>query len=193
MKKNIRTIGIDDAAFERRKSSQTFVFGVIVRGSSLVEGVLRTEIEVDGMDATSKIGQMIIESKFHKQLRTIILNSTTIGAFNIINVNMLHKITGLQILTILSRVPDHEEVKKALSHLADYEDRYEILLNSPPLQKIEYENKLGQKCTVHIQQVGFENVIEIKNILKNIVGSSCLPECLRLADLIGQSFKDFIF
>ena len=55
MKENNRTIGIDDAAFNREKSTKTFVFGVVVRGYSLVEGVLRTEVQIDGISATKKI------------------------------------------------------------------------------------------------------------------------------------------
>ena len=55
VKSNIRTIGIDDAAFQREKSSKTFVFGVVIRGHSFAEGILRTDVEIDGMNATDKI------------------------------------------------------------------------------------------------------------------------------------------
>ena len=102
VKENIRTIGIDDAAFKRDLSSNTFVFGVIVRGYSLVEGVLRTKVKIDGLDATEKIGNMICESKFYEQLRAIFLRSSTIAAFNIIDMGMLYNKTALPIVTLFS-------------------------------------------------------------------------------------------
>ena len=193
MKKQIRTIGIDDAAFTRDKSSKTFVFGVIVRGSNLVEGIVKTEIVVDGLDATNKIGKMIIQSKFSNQLKAIILNSTTIGAFNIINMYELYEITGIPVITILTKLPNDEEVEKALSNFTDFQKRFETLQNNPSREVIIFENQNKQKCKVYVQQIGLESIREVKMLLSFIVNSSCVPECLRLADLIGKSFKDFIF
>ncbi|MCE7741168.1 MAG: DUF99 family protein [Candidatus Heimdallarchaeota archaeon] len=192
MKENIRTIGIDDAAFDRAKSTKTFVFGIIVRGYNLVEGVLRTEISIDGIEATKRITSMIVKSKYHEQLRAIFLRSSTIAAFNIIDMNMLSKTTSIPVITVLSEMPDENDVKKALSNLPDWENRLEILNRNPPIEKIRYINKEGRECEVLIQQVGLSSKSDIKNILQISSYSSCIPECLRLADKIGQSFKDYI-
>lgn len=191
MKAHIRTIGIDDAAFQRSKSSKTFVFGVVVRDYSLIEGILRTEVEIDGLDATSKIAEMILHSRFQDQLKAIILGSSTIAAFNVIDLSLLNKKTKIPIINILNQLPDDKEVKKALSHLSDWELRYKILTNNPPIQNIEFENQIGNKYKTNIQQVGFSGLKEVKNILKITSFSSSIPECLRIADLIGQSFKTF--
>ena len=191
MKVHIRTIGIDDAAFQRSKSSKTFVFGVVVRDYSLIEGILRTEVEIDGLDATSKIAEMIMQSKFQDQLKAIILGSSTIAAFNVIDLSLLNEKTKIPIINILNQLPNDTEVKKALSHLSDWELRYEILTNNPPIQSIEFENQIGNTYKTNIQQVGFSGLKEVKNILKITSFSSSTPECLRIADLIGQSFKTF--
>ncbi len=191
MKSNIRTIGIDDAAFQRGKSSKTFVFGVIVRGHNLVEGVLRTDVEIDGMDASDKISKMIIESKFHNQLKAVVLGSATIGAFNIIDLNFLYEQTSLPIITILTQFPKSNEVEEALSHLPDGKKRYKILTSNPLIQEAEFVNQTGRKCEVYIQQIGFEDIKIVKNILHITSYSSSIPECLRLADMIGRSFKSF--
>ena len=191
MKSNVRTIGIDDAAFQREKSSKTFVFGVVIRGYSLVEGVLRTEIEIDGMDATDKICSMITKSKFHKQLKAIILGSSTIGAFNIINLNFLYEQTSIPAITVLPQLPKSNEVKEALSHLQDWKNRYDILDSNPPIHKMEFLNQIGRKCNAYVQQIGFEEIEMVKDILQITSYSSATPECLRLADLIGRSFKSF--
>ncbi|MCG3215251.1 MAG: DUF99 family protein [Candidatus Heimdallarchaeota archaeon] len=192
MKSNVRTIGIDDAAFQREKSSKAFVFGVIIRGYSLVEGVLRTEVEVDGKDATERICQMLIQSKFHNQVKSIFLGSATIAAFNIIDLNFLYEHTSIPVVTILSQIPNEDEVKNAISHLVDWKKRYEILSSNPPIQQINFVNQLGRKCSMYIQYAGFERITEVQKLLEIASYSSCIPECLRLADLIGQSFKSFI-
>ncbi len=191
MKENIRTIGIDDSAFDRLKSTKTFVFGIIVRGNSLVEGVLRTEIQIDGLKATEKIVSMITNSKYHKQLKAIFLRSSTIAAFNIIDMNLLYEKTSIPVITILTERPDEDNVENAISNLDDWKDRLNILNKNPPIKEISFYNKERRECVVLVQQVGL-NMSEIKKLLKISCYSSCIPESLRLADKIGQSFKGFI-
>jgi len=192
VKENIRAIGIDDSAFLRDESTKAFVFGVIVRGHTLVEGILRTDVEIDGWDATDKISEMIITSKFTNQLKAIILGSSTIAAFNIIDLRRLFNQTSIPVLTVLSHYPEEKEVKQALSHLADWEKRYEMLYSNPNIQKIEYKNQIERQCKIYAQHIGFKSKKEVKELLQITSFSSCIPECLRLADLIGQSFKDYI-
>ena len=192
MKKNIRTIGIDDAAFDRNKSSKVFVFGVVVRGNDLVEGILRTQVTVDGLDATENIISLLNKSKFKEQVKAIILGSATIAAFNIIDMNEIYQETNIPIISILHELPDNIEVKKALSHLPDWEKRHEILISNPTLERIEFTNQSGRQCKIYVQYLGFEDINEVKNLIKNTTFTSCIPESLRLADMIGQNFKDFI-
>jgi endonuclease V-like protein UPF0215 family len=192
VKKNIRTIGIDDAAFDRKNSSKVFIFGVIVRGHDLVEGVLRTEVTVDGLDATEEIINMINKSKFKNQVKVIVLGSATIAAFNIINMNEVFRRTTIPIISILHELPNEVEVKKALTHLPDWERRHEILASNPTLEKIEFTNQSGRDCCIYVQYLGFKDIVEVRNLIKNTTYTSCVPESLRLADLIGQNFKDYI-
>ncbi|MCG3226441.1 MAG: DUF99 family protein [Candidatus Heimdallarchaeota archaeon] len=192
MKKNIRIIGIDDAAFQRESSTNTFVFGVIMRGYNLVEGILRTTVKVDGLDATEKISKMIIESKFIDQLKAIVLGSSTIAAFNIIDLRKLYENTSIPVMTVLSQLPNEKEVKGALSHLVDWEERYEVLKLNPPLQKMEFKNQMNRICNTYVQHIGLKDEKEVKELLQFTTYSSSIPEGLRLADMIGQSFKNYV-
>lgn len=192
MKDNVRFIGIDDAAFNREKSQKTFVFGVVMRGHNLIEGILRTDIMVDGLDATTKIRKMINESKFIGQLKVIILGSSTIGAFNLINFKKLYTETNIPIISVFSTLPDEKKVKAALKHLSDGDERFKILSSNPTIQEIEYVNQSGRNCKMYVQQMGLSNLEDVREILKISSFTSSLPECLRIADLIGQSFKDHI-
>lgn len=191
MKGYIRTIGVDDAAFQRKTSKNAFVFGVIVRGYNLVEGILRTLVEVDGWDATEKISEMIASSKYVTQLRAIILGSSTIAAFNIIDLRKLFDITDIPVITILPARPHEEDVKTALSNLEDWNERYSILSSNPPIEEIVFKNQVGKQYKKFFQQVGFTNTEQVREIIEISTYSSSIPECLRLADMIGQSFKNY--
>jgi endonuclease V-like protein UPF0215 family len=191
MKDCIRTIGVDDAAFQRKTSKNAFVFGVIVRGYNLVEGILRTMVEVDGWDATEKISEMIASSKYVTQLRAIILGSSTIAAFNIIDLRKLFDITKIPVITILSTLPNEEDVKTALSNLENWNERYNVLSSNPPIEEILFKNQIGKQYKKFFQQVGFTNTEQVREIIEISTYSSSVPECLRLADMIGQSFKNY--
>ena len=193
MKNFIRTMGIDDAAFQRKDSQKTFIFGVIVRGYNLVEGILRTSVKVDGWDATERIIQLIKTSKVSQQLKAVIFGSATIAAFNIIDLNELYREIRIPLLVILQSKPNEKEVRKALQNLGDWEERLLLLNRNPPMEKISFDNQIGQRYERYIQHIGFKNKDEIKKILHISTYTSAVPECLRIADLIGQSFKDYIF
>ncbi len=191
MKDCIRTIGVDDAAFQRKASKKAFVFGVIVRGYNLVEGILRTMVEVDGWDATEKIGEMIASSKYVSQLRAIILGSSTIAAFNIIDLRRLFDITNIPVITILPTLPNEEDVKKALSHLENWREKHNVLSSNPAIEEIAFKNQIGKQYKKFFQQVGFTNTEQVRKVIEISTHSSSIPECLRLADMIGQSFKNY--
>lgn len=191
MKDHIRTIGIDDAAFNRNKAKKSFVFGVIVRGNNLTEGILRTTIDIDGWDATKQISKMILTSKYVPQLKAILLASATIGAFNIINLNELYEVTNIPVIIILSKKPNEANVKLAISKLEKWEERFEILVRNPPIEKLSFVNQAGEKYNKYFQQVGLKNTNKVREIIELTTYTGSIPECLRLADMIGQSFKDY--
>jgi len=62
IKFEIRVLGVDDGVFIPHSKGLVDVVGVVFRGGYWLDGVMRTEIEVDGLDATEKIASMIIES-----------------------------------------------------------------------------------------------------------------------------------
>ncbi|MHA1115346.1 MAG: endonuclease dU [Candidatus Heimdallarchaeaceae archaeon] len=192
MKTKIRTIGIDDAAFDRNRSKKTFIFGVITRGYDIVEGILRSEIEVDGLDATEKIIKMIQKSKFVTQLKTIFLASSTIAAFNVIDMNALYEQLDIPVITILSKKPDEEKIRRAIMHLEDGEKRYNTLFSNPPMKSIKFKNQIGREFKAVVQYVGIDEINEVREIIEKASFTSFLPESLRIADLIGQTFKDYI-
>ena len=77
IKNEVRVLGIDDASFDKHNDKHTKIIGVMYRGGNFMDGVLTTEATVDGDDATDKIADMIIKSKFIKQLQFIRWSNST--------------------------------------------------------------------------------------------------------------------
>lgn len=77
MKAEIRVIGIDDGFSRRRKK---IVVGVVFRGGLWVDGVLCSGVNVSGTSLGRRLGTMVTESRFHKELRFAILHGAMLGS-----------------------------------------------------------------------------------------------------------------
>jgi len=77
VKPEIRMLGIDDGSFQPHTKGMVDVVGVVFRGGYWLDGVMRTEVEIDGTDATDKIASMIMNSPHYEQLRVVVLNGVT--------------------------------------------------------------------------------------------------------------------
>ena len=93
-------LGVDDGAFTPHVKGQVLVIGVVFRGGYWLDGVMHTEIAVDGFDSTDKISSMITSSPHYKQLRVVMLNGITFAGFNIVDVKKLNMATKLPIVTV---------------------------------------------------------------------------------------------
>ena len=54
VKSEIRVLGIDDGRFVPHTKGTVEIVGVVYRGGYWFEGVMHTEITIDGIDATKK-------------------------------------------------------------------------------------------------------------------------------------------
>ena len=100
VKREIRVLGVDDGVFVPQKRGKALIVGVVYRGGLWLDGVMHTEIEVDGLDATEKIASMIKSSPHYAQLRVIMLNGLTFAGFNIVDIKRLYGETGLPVIVV---------------------------------------------------------------------------------------------
>ena len=75
-------LGIDDGKFIPHTKGDVIVVGIVFRGGCSIDGVMHTEIPIDGLDATEKLVQMINSSPHHHQLRLVMLNGVSLAGFN---------------------------------------------------------------------------------------------------------------
>ena len=74
IKPEIRVLGVDDGIFVPRTKGTVDVIGVVYRGGYWIDGVMRTEVTIDGMDATKNIAEMIKKAPHYAELRIVILD-----------------------------------------------------------------------------------------------------------------------
>lgn len=177
MKKEIRVLGIDDSPFEFEDKTVK-VIGTFFRGGTWLEGVLSTEVEVDGEDATLKLIELVNKSKFKPQLQAILLDGIAVGGFNVINIKSLQQRTGIPAVVIIRKMPDFKKLEKTLKKLG-MGKKYLLMEKAGKPQEIKI--KSGK---IFVQLAGL-NLAEAKKIMQICCTRSNIPEPIRAAHLIG--------
>lgn len=182
VKQEIRVVGIDDGVFIPHKKGVADVFGVVFRGGYWLDGVMKTAVAVDGMDATEKIAEMIKASPHYAQIRIIMLNGITFAGFNVVNIKKLSEFTNLPVIAVTREKPDFDDIRKALTHLPEGEERWKIIENASRL--ISVRSRAGE-APVYVQVAGISRE-DAEKIVKETSTRSNVPEALRVAHLIAS-------
>jgi len=182
VKPEIRVLGIDDGIFVPHTKGIVDVVGIVYRGGYWLDGVMRTEIEIDGMDATEKIASMVMNSPHYDQLRVVMLNGITFAGFNVMDIQKLFKKLKLPIIAVTRDRPDLEEIRSALMNLPEFEKRWEAIQNAGKI--IEVSTRRGEEA-VYMQIVGISEK-DAEKVLKSTSTRSNIPEALRVAHIIAS-------
>jgi endonuclease V-like protein UPF0215 family len=182
VKPEIRVLGVDDGVFTPHSKGVATVVGVVYRGGYWLDGAMRTEVEIDGMDATEKIASMITSSPHYDQLRVVMLNGVTFAGFNMVDIKKLFERVHLPVITVTREKPDFDDIRKALRNLPEYEKR---------LQAMESAGKIIEVCTRDAEQAVYVQIAGIsekdaEKILKSTSTRSNIPEALRVAHIIAS-------
>jgi len=182
VKPEIRVLGVDDGVFVPRSKGVATVVGVVYRGGYWLDGVMRTEVEIDGMDATEKIASMITASPHYDQLRVVMLNGVTFAGFNVVDIKKLFERVRLPVITVTREKPDFDDMRRALRNLPEYENRLEAMENAGKI--IEVHTRDAEQA-VYVQIVGISEK-DAEKILKSTSTRSNIPEALRVAHIIAS-------
>jgi len=182
VKPEIRVLGVDDGVFVPHSKGVATVVGVVYRGGYWLDGVMRTEVEIDGMDATEKIVSMITASPHYDQLRVVMLNGVTFAGFNMVDIKKLFERVRLPVITVTREKPDLDDIRRALRNLPEYENRLEAMENAGKL--IEVHTRDAEQA-VYVQIVGISEK-DAEKILKSTSTRSNIPEALRVAHIIAS-------
>jgi endonuclease V-like protein UPF0215 family len=151
-----------------------------MRGGDWLEGVVRTHIKKDGMDATERISDMVKASKHFGQIRVVMLNGVTMGGFNVVDMEALFENTGIPVVSVMRRLPDMDSIKSALNNLSEPERRYSLMLKAG--KAVEVPTKRGEPIYMQYNGIDEESALRIVN---SSATHSRIPEPVRVAHLIA--------
>lgn len=182
IKQEIRVVGVDDGVFVPHTKGFADVIGIVFRGGYWLDGVMKTEVAIDGMDATDKIADMIKGSPHYAQLRVIMLNGVTFAGFNVVDIVRLSELTKLSVIAVTREKPDFEDIRRALTHLPENEVRWKIIENVRGL--ISVKSRKGE-APIFVQVAGIYKEDAVR-IVRETSTRSNVPEPLRVAHIIAS-------
>ena len=182
IKPEIRVLGIDDGRFIPHSKGTVDIVGVVYRGPYFFEGVMKTKIAIDGLDATEKFALMINNSPYFGEIRVVVLDGVTFGGFNVVDIRKLFSLTGLPIISITREKPNLPQIKAALRNLSYFDLRWGVMENAGELFEVEIKPTLNP-VYLHVAGILCEDA---KMILKKTSTVANIPEALRVAHLIAS-------
>jgi hypothetical protein len=178
IKKEIRILGLDDSPFPPHTNQPVMVIGTVFRAGKWLDGVLRTFIQGDGRDSTSKIISMVNQTRHKDQLGVVMLDGITFGGFNVVNIQKIFRSTGIPVIVIMRKYPDFAKIKKALKRFNNWDERWKDIEDAGEVYKIE------NKEDIYFQINGIE-LEDAREIIKLSATRSAIPEPVRVAHLIA--------
>ena len=185
IKPEIRVLGVDDGVFSPHVKGFVPVVGVVFRGGYWLDGVMHTEVEVDGVDSTEKIASMIMTSPHYKQLRVLMLDGITFAGFNVVNIKELNTKTRLPVIAVTREKPNFTEIREALNNLPENEERWKIIQNTGKMLEVSTRSE-NEKVYVQLSGILEEDA---RKILQLTSTRSSVPEALRVAHLIASGIS----
>ncbi len=132
LKTEARVLGIDDGPYVRG-SDRTVVVMTVYRMNGYIDGMMTSSVQTDGSDSSEVISSELGNSRFTDQIRCIISDGACLAGFNVLNLDDLHRRTGLPVITVSDERPDTPSICKALKdNFPDWERRLELITSHPP-------------------------------------------------------------
>lgn len=185
IKPEIRILGLDDGAFLPHTAGKADVVGVVFRGGRWLDGVMKTEVTIDGLDATERISSMVTKSPHYEQLRVLMLSGITFAGFNVVDIRELFESTSLPVLALTRRRPDLEGVRRALENLPDRAVKWRSVQSAGDVFQVKVRSGVAP---VYVQVAGV-SIGDAERIVRLSCTRSGFPEPLRVAHLIASSLS----
>ena len=176
-------LGIDDGKFTPHTKGDVIVIGVVFRGGCSIDGVMHTNVAIDGLDATDKLALMINSSPHRKQLRLVMLNGITFAGFNVVDLKKLNSETKLPVMALTHEKPDLDAIHRALKNLPNEEERWRTVLEAGEINVV-----INKGIKIYFEIAGI-SLADAQKIIKITSTRSSLPEPLRVAHLIASGIS----
>jgi hypothetical protein len=175
----LRVLALDDGFFKPKEKGSALLVGVVSRLDLRFEGLVSTCVEVDGLDSTQKIIDLVQGSKFGPQIKLILLDGLNFAGFNLVDLPKLSKELSVPAVAVLRKKPRMGEIRKALAGFKDKGKRLELIEKAGPV---------FEAGNIFFQHHGGDRKA-IKAVLAKTTKNGNLPEPLRLAHLIASGIS----
>lgn len=183
MKHQIRILGIDDSPFDFGENA-ALVVGAVVRPPMYLESVMKTEVAVDGRDASKKVVGMVSGSRYQDQIKLIMIDGIALAGFNVLDLDFIHTSLEIPVLTVTRDKPDFSKMQAALmKYFPDWRERL-ALLKKHELREIPTEHKPLYASGLGLQWREFEELVKASTV------RGALPEPLRIAHLVATAMVE---
>lgn len=168
-------VGFDDAPFERRHRGDVLVVGTVFAGMRL-DGVVSTRVRRDGVNSTARLVECLTESKYFVQLQAVLLQGIAFAGFNVVDLQGLHRATGLPVLVVTRRPPDLAAIRRALlDKVPGGARKWRLIEAAGPMEPV---------AGLHVQRCGI-TLAATARLLAGLQQNGQLPEPLRVAHMIA--------
>ncbi len=171
-------LGIDDGPFEKGKSREVVIVGVVMEGRDLVECIAVTRFLVDGAEVTSFLAHWVGGLRVRPALQGIVLGGITIAGLAVVDVAQLSAQLGIPVLVVNRRDPSKHRLHEALE-AAGLQDRIAIVEHTPPAAM------LGEG--LFLSHAGID-AAGAASLVRATLRKSAVPEPLRVAHLAARAF-----
>ncbi len=179
-------MAVDDGPFKFEDQASLLV-GLVVRGKGYLEAVYSSHVSVDRLDATDAVAHLVKGSRQLPQLKAVLLDGLTLAGFNVVDIEALHRATGVPVLTVVDKVPDPEAIRRALEgRFPDWEERFR-LISAPETHTMDLPG--GGTLTCHMTGM---DVQEARELLRVTTLRGHLPEALRMAHLVASGLPRLV-
>jgi endonuclease V-like protein UPF0215 family len=174
-----RVLAVAGGGFSKSAGSNAPVAFIYAEGIKPKRLTFR-EVEVDGLDATQKILEVVGEIK--ERVDAIMARSLPISGFNLIDPKAIFEKTGIPTIFVLGDKPDEEAVAYALrKHFDDWQARLEILREAGSVRESPGDDgKVLLECFGISPEEAFRVVRRL-----SIFGK--VPEPLRIATMAARA------
>jgi len=180
MKQQIRILGIDDSPFGF-EDEKAMIVGTLVRVPNYLEGVIKSEVTVDGTDSTEILVKMVSESRFKGQIKLVMIDGIALAGFNVIDLDEVHSSLRIPVLTLTRDKPDFDRMKEALrKHFEDWRERYRLITKAE-LKVIHTKHNPLYACGIGMDWSELEELVRMSTV------RGVVPEPIRMAHLIASA------
>lgn len=182
MKDGVRILGVDDASFSF-EDKETFLTGVVYRGTELIEDIKTVPIKVDAEDASEKLVKLYNSCNNTRQIKAVLSDGISFAGFNIIDLDEVSEQIGKPVIAVTKNRPNRKDFRQTMKRTGNYDKKFEKLR-----KPVEVNLEDGK---AFIQFSGC-NEGEAKEFVEKSIIHGQVPEPVRVADLIGSGFRPLI-